>query len=569
MPWSTIEQLMSLRARPGFALALALGFLAALSAPRRAQAQVTEPNGTVVPGPSSAASETSLQAYFDSQMETINARMEASAEPGVFSPLCNFTAKLVLSQSDAAAGLAWYNVPASPTAKPDKLFQLLPEASMVTGQVINASDIRASADYTGGFIGFALTKKLGNPPTPGGVVPSVPVYYSEYQRNVNCTGCTTPGNWKMMLAYRSSAHQSSYYIAFEDWEGANDTTWFGNDGDFNDKVFLVTGVSCPGGGEPCDTGKMGLCAAGLTECSFTGMPECRPQYTATAEKCDNVDNDCNGQVDDGNLCDKGQVCVRGKCVAACNTGEFDCPLPLVCGSDGFCIEAACKDKVCGPGLACRGGNCVGACEGITCPIGQICEQDRCLDPCAGVKCAAGTFCNHGVCVGDCTCSGCPADTRCGRDGRCVAPGCEGLTCAAAQGCKAGACVDACTDAVCPGSALCQSGVCGEPIVSVNGGNTGAGGNTGTAGVPIVIGTGGLVIGTGTGTSTTPGAGSSATGGPTGREEAKASCACRAAGARAGNAALFSAIAASALGGAWTLRRRRRAISKQRGPSRPA
>ena len=550
---------MSPRARSGFALSLALASLAVFAAPRRADAQVTEPNGTVVPGPSSSATETSLQAYFDSQMEMINARMEASAEPGVFSPLCNFTAKLVLSQSNAAAGLAWYNVPASPTAKPDRLFQLLPEASTVTGQVINASDIRASADYAGGFIGFALTKNLGTAGTP--------IYYSEYQRNVNCTGCTMPGHWKMMLAYRSTAHQSSYYIAFEDWEAANDTTWFGNDGDFNDKVFLVTGVSCPGGGEPCDTGKMGLCAAGLTECSFTGMPECKPQYTATAEKCDNVDNDCNGQVDDGNLCGTDQVCVRGKCVAKCNTGEFDCTLPLVCGTDGFCIEAACKDKVCGPGLACRGGNCVGACEGITCPIGQICEQDRCLDPCAGVMCAAGTFCNHGVCVGDCTCSGCPADTRCGRDGRCVAPGCEGLTCAAGQGCKAGACVDACTDAVCPGSAMCQSGLCGEPIVSVNGGNTGAGGNTGSAGLSVIVNTGGVVIGAG-GSGTTSSGGNSATSGSSGREESKASCACRTAGGRAGSASLLSLLAAGALGGAWMLRRRR-TLSKRRSSSRSA
>jgi hypothetical protein len=97
---------MSSRARSGFALALALAIFGLFAAPRRAQAQVTEPNDTVVPGASSQSNETSLQAYFDSQMEMINARTEASAEPGVFSPLCNFTATLVLSQSQAEAGLA-------------------------------------------------------------------------------------------------------------------------------------------------------------------------------------------------------------------------------------------------------------------------------------------------------------------------------------------------------------------------------------------------------------------------------------------------------------------------------
>lgn len=540
---------MSSRARASLTLALFLAFLAAFALPRRAYAQVTEPNGTVVPGPSSQTNETTLQAYFDSQMERINARMEASADPGVFSPLCNFTATLVLSQSNAAAGLAWYNVPASPTAKPDELFQILPESSNATGTVINATDIRASANYAGGFIGFALTKKLN-----GADKPSTPIYYSEYQRNVNCTGCTTPGYWKMMLAYRSTAHQSSYYIAFEDWEGANATEWFGNDGDFNDKVFLVTGVSCPGGGEPCDTGKQGLCAAGLTECSFTGMPECKPQYTPTAEKCDNVDNDCNGQIDDGNLCATGKVCVRGKCVAACNTGEFTCTQPLVCGGDAFCIEAACKDVMCGPGLACRAGKCVGACEGVVCPIGQLCELDRCLDPCAGVTCPGGTFCDHGVCVGDCTCSGCPADKKCGRDGRCVAPGCEGLTCAAGQGCRDGKCVDACSGATCPGAAVCANGVCGEPMVT-GGGIDESGGTGNVGGIPVITNTGGIaVVGSG-GSGTVPRGGSSASSGAdNGRAGSKAGCACRTAGSRSGSA--LGLLAGGALGIALAWRRRR-------------
>ncbi|HWA73425.1 MAG TPA: hypothetical protein VG937_13860 [Polyangiaceae bacterium] len=545
MRWFTIDVLMSSRARTSLARVYFFALLAPFLLVRRADAQVTEPNGTVVPGPSSQANETSLQAYFDSQNEMINARMEASADPGVFSPLCNFTATLVLSQSNAAAGLAWYNVPASPTAKPDKLFQILPEANNPTGATINATDIRASADYAGGFIGFALTKNLGTAGTP--------IYYSEYQRNVNCTGCATPGYWKMMLAYRSTAHQSSYYIAFEDWEGANDREWFGNDGDFNDKVFLVTGVSCPGGGEPCDTGKQGLCAAGLTACSFTGMPECKPQYTPTAEKCDNIDNDCNGQVDDGNLCAMGKVCVRGKCVAACNTGEFYCTQPLVCGSDAFCIEAACKDVVCGPGLACRAGKCVGACEGVVCPIGQVCQGDRCLDPCTGITCASGTFCDHGVCVGDCTCSGCPKDKKCARDGRCVAPGCEGLSCPAGQGCRDGKCVDSCSGAMCPGAAMCANGACGEPIITGGGDESAGTGNVG--GVPIITNTGGIAVISSGGTGSGPRGGNSATSGSSnGREGGKAGCACRT--ASGGRTSALDLLAAGALGALLLLRRRR-------------
>src|SRR6187399_2865462 len=110
-----------------------------------AHAQVTEPNGVQVPGVSSQSNETTLQSYFDGQNENIDALSQASAEPSVFSPLCDFTATLVLSQSQAQAGLAWYNVPASSSDAPSKFFRILPNTTS-TGQVIAASDIRASTD---------------------------------------------------------------------------------------------------------------------------------------------------------------------------------------------------------------------------------------------------------------------------------------------------------------------------------------------------------------------------------------------------------------------------------------
>jgi MYXO-CTERM domain-containing protein len=526
-------------------LAAAGAFAAELS-----EAQVIEPNGVSVPqvGPDT----TPLQAYFDSQMEGINALAEASAEPGVFSPLCNFTATLVLRQSQAVAGLAWYNVPTSPTEAPARVFQVVPESKML-GQVINASDIRASPDYQGGFIGFALTRDGGKA-----------VYYSEHGRNAMCSMCTgttatgqvqMPGTWKMMLAYRSNVHQSSYYIAFEDWPGANESTWQGNDGDFNDQVFLLTGVSCPGGGEPCDTGKQGLCAAGLTQCSFDGKPICSPQYTEQQEKCDNVDNDCNGVVDDGSLCPSDEVCVRGKCVASCTTGEFTCPSVLVCGADGFCIEPACKDVICAAGTACRGGQCVGVCEGVTCPIGQICQLDRCVDPCVNVICPGGTFCDQGVCVGDCTCSGCPMGKACARNGRCVAPGCDQVVCEAGKGCRDGQCVDVCDGAKCPGGAACQSGACSDP---------GPGVSTPGAGGSISISSGGLLIGTsgsgsvtlprgGSGTVFVTGGASSSAGADAPRSKSESGCGCRLVGAGRGTAELALLVL---LGGLVQYRRRR-------------
>ncbi len=90
-----------------------------------------------------------------------------------------------------------------------------------------------------------------------------------------------------------------------------------NDGDFNDFVFYISGIGCSGWWQPCDTGLTGACALGRTDCAVegsTGM--CRPAVnSAGPELCDNVDNDCNGVVDDGAaLCSGGLVCEQGMCV---------------------------------------------------------------------------------------------------------------------------------------------------------------------------------------------------------------------------------------------------------------
>src|SRR5690606_6559954 len=170
---------------------------------------------------------------------------------------------LVLSESQAAAGLAWYNVPDDPNVAPTAIYELLAPTTE-TGTLSNSAALFTRPDRAGGLIGFALTKSFD-----GGATTQA-IYYSEYQRNALCSQCTMPDHWKMMLVYGSTSIANTFYLAFEDWEGANETTWHGNDGDFNDKVFRVTGVTCLGGGEPCDTGKLGHCAAGLTECEPGG-----------------------------------------------------------------------------------------------------------------------------------------------------------------------------------------------------------------------------------------------------------------------------------------------------------
>jgi hypothetical protein len=422
--------------------------LALLAAP--AAAQVLEPNGVAVPQPG-PEHETSLQSFMDAAGETIDVVVEASAEPGVFSPLCDFEAALVLSESQAQAGIAWYNVPTDPNAAPESVYLIVPPTAQID-EVISSADIRSHPEYAGGKVGFVLMKD------------EMRVYYSEAERNAYCSACTTPGYWAMTLAYRSTLDPNAYYLAFEDWEGANASDWGGNDGDFNDKVFRISGVVCIGGGVPCDTGLLGVCSVGLTECLPGGELACRPQIPASSEVCDNLDNDCNGLVDDGEgLCPVGEVCYQGKCQPTCAGTEFPCQSPLICDiATGICVHPACVDVQCDIGQVCVAGTCVGGCEGVVCPIGQQCLLGRCVTLCENVECPIGEVCENGVCVVSCECVGCTDGQVCAPSGKCVDAGCETLSCGAAEACVDGACVDVCLNAVCPGGAECVQGACGQP-----------------------------------------------------------------------------------------------------------
>jgi hypothetical protein len=126
-------------------LTLAFACSASMLVAPSAGAQVTEPNGTVVPQIIVAADyvEQTLTDFFTDLGEPIDPVSDASAEPGVFSPRCDFRAALVLSESQALAGVAWYNVPSDPNAAPAEVFTIVPPETPV-GQVITSGDIRTN-----------------------------------------------------------------------------------------------------------------------------------------------------------------------------------------------------------------------------------------------------------------------------------------------------------------------------------------------------------------------------------------------------------------------------------------
>ncbi|MFO0713024.1 MAG: MYXO-CTERM sorting domain-containing protein [Sandaracinus sp.] len=235
--------------------------------------------------------------------------------------------------------------------------------------------------------------------------------------------------------------------------------------------FLVRGgvVMCPDAGMECTVdGEVGVCAIGRTSC-VGGGTVCAPSLTAGPERCDNLDNDCNGSVDDGaGLCPDPQVCASGRCVDPCFEGG--CLEGQTCTDRGVCEETACVGVMCPPGQRCEGGSCVAGCDGVTCPIGQTCLAGRCVDGCATISCdPMCEACDSGMCVPRCTDGSCAAGETCNADGVCRATAC-GDSCPAGQVCGPTGCVDACTGVVCPAGEICEMGMCvTAPVVTPDAG----------------------------------------------------------------------------------------------------
>jgi hypothetical protein len=102
--------------------------------------------------------------------------------------------------------------------------------------------------------------------------------------------------------------------------------------------------SFPNQGAACDSGELGACMAGTTQCVLDGgvkASKCVPNQMPQIEDCNSIDDDCDGTVDDevpgtGGMCDTGELgpCAMG--AIACQGGTVDCfatfsPVAEICG----------------------------------------------------------------------------------------------------------------------------------------------------------------------------------------------------------------------------------------------
>ncbi len=516
--------------------------LASALCARVAFADVTQPDGTVVPKISTptAGCDTGLnvQACLDrgeialgGMAGSINAIRDATINQETFDPNCQLTFTTISKGGSTYRNMfGWY--PAKAGNVPPPLRDLHVFLTCADVQALPTAITRTLVLPAGvGKVGFFMANGQGSvcvPTAADGTLMAEPryIFYTERRFNgLDRMGNPIAGlaqNIIRVLTWQSIAEPGAFYFG---WEDDGQFT----DNNFNDLVTRVSGIQCSGGGGPCDTGLKGKCGQGTMQCR-AGKLTCVADQPPTDEKCNAVDDNCDGQIDEGKtICPPTFVCFRGNCVENCGRGEFTCGPQTACEtSAGVCVETACRLVTCPPGQLCRGGQCVGECVGVKCPWGQACRHGGCVDVCSAFECDKVFACTVtypngadkdavAVCTG-CSCNRCGNGFVCQND-RCVATDCASVTCGQGQHCQSGSCADNCAGAVCPSGQKCDRGQCVQDGSALK-----------DAGPPDV----GPIVITGTaGTIFTTGAGGSATGTPPGSGGAGASgakdgpgCGCR-------------------------------------------
>ncbi len=205
-------------------------------------------------------------------------------------------------------------------------------------------------------------------------------------------------------------------------------------GDRLSNIENALGICTDGETQSCGT-DVGACQEGIQTCAGGVFGACIGEIGPSAETCNNVDDDCDGTIDES------LVVACGSNVGECSEGTSTC----AAGVFGACVGGVEPSTETCDGLD-------NDCDGV---IDNNAANESCND---SLFCTGPELCQSGMCVS----SGDPCAGNVGDNDTDCSESCD----EAADSCTANDPISVCSLGFCDGDGTCIASVCGNGIVEL-------------------------------------------------------------------------------------------------------